>query len=109
MHKRAVKHQSSQHDIPIKDQNQTPISELDTDTTLITSKSKYNDLGIIEVSQAGSSRAYWNEKYENERTWLLYSPSVGSVYCFVCKLFRSKRFSRFVTRQGFGEGRNLSS
>ena len=49
--------QVPQHDIPIPDQNQSLSSEVDTNTTLITSKSKYDDLGIIEVSQAGSSSA----------------------------------------------------
>ena len=34
---------------------QSPSSEVDTNTTLITSKSKYDDVGIIVVSQAGSS------------------------------------------------------
>ncbi len=44
-----------QHDIPILNQNESPSSEVDTNTTLITSKSKYDDVGITEVSQAGSS------------------------------------------------------
>ena len=42
--------------IPIPDQNQCLSSEVDTNTSLITSKSKYKDVGIIEVSQTGSSR-----------------------------------------------------
>ena len=33
-------------------------SEVDTNTALITSKSKYDDVGIIEASQAGSCSAY---------------------------------------------------
>ncbi len=35
-----------QHDILILNQNQSPSSEVDTNTTLITSKSKYDDVGI---------------------------------------------------------------
>ena len=46
--------QVPEHDIPIPDQNQSPSSEVDTNTTLITSKSKYDDVGIFKVSQAGS-------------------------------------------------------
>lgn len=42
------------------------------------------------------------EKYKRE--WLLYSPSNGSVYCFVCKLFPPKILSRLVT--GFSDWRN---
>ena len=49
--------QVPQHDIQVPDQNQSSSSEVDTKTTLITSKSKYDDVGIIEVSQAGSSSA----------------------------------------------------
>uniref|UniRef100_G3TY18 TTF-type domain-containing protein n=1 Tax=Loxodonta africana TaxID=9785 RepID=G3TY18_LOXAF len=44
------------------------------------------------------------ENYKRE--WLLYSPSVGSVYCFVCKLFSPKSFnSRFAT-DGFSDWSN---
>ena len=43
--------------IPILDQNQCQSPEVDTNTSLITSKSKYEDVGIIEVSQTGSSNA----------------------------------------------------
>lgn len=34
------------------------------------------------------------------RDWLIYSPSSGSVFCFVCKLF-SHRISPFVSGSGF--------
>ena len=44
------------------------------------------------------------EKYKRE--WLMYSSSTGSVYCFVCKLFASKNFSNFVTREGFSDWQN---
>ena len=44
------------------------------------------------------------EKYKRE--WLLYSPSIGSVYCFVCKLFAPKNFSNFVMKEGFSDWRN---
>lgn len=42
------------------------------------------------------------EKYTRE--WLLYSPSKGDVYCFVCKLFSSNVSSRLVS--GFSDWRN---
>ena len=50
-----------QHDIPIMNQNQSPSSELDTNTTLITSKLKPKDVRITEVSQAGSSTTCLND------------------------------------------------
>ena len=40
-----------------------------------------------------------DEKYIREL--LIYSPSTGSVYYFLCKLFALKNFSKFVTREGF--------
>ena len=49
--------QVPQHDISNSDQNQSLSSEVDTTTTLITSKLKYNDIGTIMVSQASSSSA----------------------------------------------------
>ena len=39
-----------------------------------------------------------------DREWLLYSPSTGSVFCFVCRLF-SKRISQFGT-SGIDDWRN---
>lgn len=47
-----------QHNIQIPGQNQSPSSEVDTNsanTTLVTSESKYDDVRITKVSQAGSS------------------------------------------------------
>ena len=44
------------------------------------------------------------DKYKRE--WLMYSPSTGSVYCFVCKLFSPKNFSNFVTKEGCSDWRN---
>ena len=44
------------------------------------------------------------EKYKRE--WLLYSPSTGSVYCFICKLFAPKNVSHFVTREGISDWQN---
>lgn len=31
------------------------------------------------------------------RKWLLYSPSEGSVYCFVCKLYGSNQENPFIS------------
>ncbi|XP_075396922.1 zinc finger MYM-type protein 1-like [Tenrec ecaudatus] len=44
------------------------------------------------------------ESYKRE--WLLYSPSVGSVYCFVCKLFSPKSFNSQFATDGFSDWRN---
>jgi len=40
-----------------------------------------------------------------DRLWLLYSPSQGSVFCFMCKLFSKNRENPFV-ENGFN-GKNL--
>ncbi len=37
------------------------------------------------------------EKYKTE--WLLYSPSTGSVYCYVCKLFAPKKCLTFCYKR----------
>lgn len=63
----------------------------------------------------GSTSRYCHEKVfigrkpngENyKREWLLYSPSTGSLYCFVCKLFCSDKSSVFVSSTGFSDWRN---
>lgn len=41
----------------------------------------------------------------SSREWLLYSPSKGSVFCFVCKLFGSSTSTVFA-EQGFSDWRN---
>ena len=41
-----------------------------------------------------------------KREWLLYSPSKGSVYCFVCKLFAPKDSTHLVRNDGFSDWRN---
>jgi hypothetical protein len=38
------------------------------------------------------------------REWLLYSPNSGSVYCFVCKLFKTSKSS--LASDGFNDWRN---
>lgn len=44
------------------------------------------------------------EKYTKE--WLLYSPSTGSVYCFVCKLFAPKPPTSRFAAAGYSDWRN---
>ena len=44
------------------------------------------------------------EKYTQE--WLLYSPSTGSVYCFVCKLFAPKPSTSRFAVPGFSDWQN---
>lgn len=43
-----------------------------------------------------------------KREWLLYSPSKGSVYCFVCKLFAPKGSTHFARNEGFSDWRNTA-
>lgn len=44
------------------------------------------------------------EKYP--RDWLLYSPAIGSVYCFVCKLFPNKSAPTRFGTDGFCDWKN---
>jgi len=41
-----------------------------------------------------------------KRTWLMYSPKRGSLYCFCCKLFSQKAFK--LSRDGFQYWKNCS-
>ena len=44
---------------------------------------------------------------EFKREWLIYSPSLGSVFCFVCKLFRVSQFA--LATHGFRDWKNSFS
>jgi len=37
------------------------------------------------------------------RSWLLYSPSNGSIFCFACRLFKSNSNSAFASDDGFSD------
>ncbi|XP_050507978.1 zinc finger MYM-type protein 5-like [Diabrotica virgifera virgifera] len=56
------------------------------------------------------NNAYFNRKMENGetvlRTWLLYSQSLDSVFCFCCKIFATPESSNFT--EGFQDWGNLS-
>lgn len=45
-------------------------------------------------------------KEKTKKDWLIYSPSKGVVYCYVCKLFSSSRQS--LCEEGFGNWKNIS-
>ncbi|XP_065664784.1 zinc finger MYM-type protein 5-like [Hydra vulgaris] len=47
-----------------------------------------------------------NNSEQYRREWLLYSPSTGSVYYFVCKLFASTGFKNFADKNGFSDWKN---
>ncbi|XP_031336280.1 zinc finger MYM-type protein 1-like [Photinus pyralis] len=70
-----------------------------------------NDDGVYESSKRCfktpnrklSNRLFHKKMINGEtvrRKWIMYSPSVGSIYCFVCKLFAVKGVSAFA-HQGF--------
>ena len=42
-----------------------------------------------------------------EREWLIYSPTTGRVYCFVCKLFAPKDKQNKLTSEGFNDWKNV--
>ena len=44
---------------------------------------------------------------KNDRHWLLYSPSTGRVFCFVCKLFSSNS-TVALANQGFDSWSNIN-
>ena len=52
---------------------------------------------------------FMKKKHNGEyvtREWLLYSPSVGAVFCFVCKLFSDSTSS--FSRSGFSDWRHAT-
>ena len=56
-----------------------------------------------------SQKLFYGTKANGEqykREWLLYSPSTGSVYCFVCKLFAPKGSTHLADKDGFSDWRN---
>jgi len=58
------------------------------------------------------SRALGNGECVN-RDWLIYSPSTGSVYCYVCKIFRNLQSSNKLTlvhqfESGFDDWKNIN-
>ncbi|XP_057652317.1 zinc finger MYM-type protein 5-like [Diorhabda carinulata] len=76
-----------------------------------------NHISSFEKSRRtyGSTSRYCHEKVfigqkpngENyKREWLLYLPSTGSLYCFICKLFGSDKSSVFDISTGFSDWRN---
>ena len=70
----------------------------------------YRYFGSDKPARFCSQKLFVGEKANGEkykREWLLYLPSTGSVYCFVCKLFAPTFFSHFVTREGSVTGEIL--
>ena len=65
--------------------------------------------GDKEVKRSFSESNFYGTKANGEsfkREWLLYSPSKGSIYCFVCKLFESDAKSQFTNVEGFSDWKN---
>lgn len=61
-----------------------------------------------KITRYCSQKLFYGTKANGEqyrREWLLYSPSTGSVYCFVCKLFASKG-SSLADKNGFSDWKN---
>jgi len=57
-----------------------------------------------------NSRLFYTTSPNGEsqnRQWLLYSPSKGSVYCFYCVLMRSNK-DKFCTAEGFSSWENVN-
>lgn len=60
----------------------------------------------ISAQQFGTKTRYFRKEYFSrtlgngefvKRDWLIYSPSIGSVYCYVCKIFRHLQISEKLT------------
>lgn len=70
-----------------------------------------NDSFIKSVRIFANQKRYFSAKYFQhqltngetcDRKWLLYSPSLGTVFCFFCKLFSNQQENTFVTN-GFSK------
>ena len=62
-----------------------------------------------KITRYCSQKLFYGTKANGEqyrREWLLYSPSTGSVYCFVCKLFASKGSTSLADKNGFSDWKN---
>jgi len=80
-------------------------------TESITDNVKSNPTNLIHLkfsndpAQFGTKTRYFRKEYFSRvlgngecvnREWLIYSPSTGSVYCYVCKIFRHLQISDLI-------------
>lgn len=86
-----------------------PIQNIDADLT-------------VSARQFGTKTRYFRKEYFSRalgngecvnREWLIYSPSTGSVYCYVCKIFRHLQISEKSTfvhqfESGFDDWKNIN-
>ncbi|XP_060864355.1 zinc finger MYM-type protein 1-like [Metopolophium dirhodum] len=86
-----------------------PIQNVDADLT-------------VSARQFGKKMRYFRKEYFSRalgngecvnRDWLIYSPSTGSVYCYVCKIFRHLQSSDKLTlvhqfESGFDDWKNIN-
>jgi len=102
----------------LKDVGQWP-SSIDNNTRVLlvlqgSSAVQHLDSDFCEVMRPGASVKGQNRKLTSDwfyqtlpngekmlRSWMVYSPSKKSVYCFCCKLFSHESFSKFDSDDGF--------
>ncbi|XP_065664637.1 zinc finger MYM-type protein 5-like [Hydra vulgaris] len=73
--------------------------------TFLASKTSYAENDRYCSKNLFTSKKANGEKFKRE--WLIYSSSLGSVFCFVCNLFRVSQFA--LATHGFRDWKNLFS